>query len=211
MAIHALAFHQRRRQVVEFERLLAAQSYSALDGVFQFANVAGPVILDHAFHRRGSNVDHLAGRGPVEEVMHQRGNIGSPLAQRRQMQGHNVQAEVKVFAERTLFVGGLQVAVGGGDHPDIDFVLMVAAHRPHLFFLQHAQQLGLHLQRQLPNFIQKDRASAGRLKEALFGPDGAGKSALLVAEQFALDQGRHQRPAIHGHKRTLGKLTSHRI
>ena len=63
-----------------------------------------------------------------------------------------------------------------------------AADRIDLAVLHGAQQLDLHLERQVADLVEEQRA-AMRLDElagVLFG--GAGEGALLVAEQDALDQ-----------------------
>jgi hypothetical protein len=51
--------------------------------------------------------------------------------------------------------------------------------------LQHAQQLGLKLQRDVADLIQKYRSAIGQLKAADALRDGAGKSAFLVSEELA--------------------------
>ena len=55
-------------------------------------------------------------------------------------------------------------------------------------FLQHAQQLDLHGQAHVADFVEEQRAALGQLEAPLAGGNGAGECALLVAEQFALEQ-----------------------
>ena len=56
--------------------------------------------------------------------------------------------------------------------------------------LQHAQQLDLHRQRQVANFIEKERTAVGLLEtpDALLA--GAGKSALV--KQWRMKRGMEQ-------------------
>ena len=85
------------------------------------------------------------------------------------MHSHHIQAEIKVLAKRAVAIFGFEIAIGGGNHAHIHFDLLIAADRADFFFLQHAQQLGLHLLRQFANFIQKNRAAIGRLKKSRLG------------------------------------------
>ena len=106
------------------------------------------------------------------------------------------------------FVGGFEIAVGGGDDAHVHFDSLVAAHRTHFFFLQHAQQLGLHFQRQFADFVQENRTGIGRLKKSLLRFQRSGEGAFFVAEEFAFNQRRNQRAAIDGDKRTVGKCAA---
>ncbi len=71
------------------------------------------------------------------------------------------------------------------------------------FLLQRAQQLGLQIDRQLADFVQKHGAALGDRQQPVLGFIGAGEGALDVAEQLALDQGRNQRAAVHRNKRLV--------
>ncbi len=51
--------------------------------------------------------------------------------------------------------------------------------------LQHGEDLGLHRQGQVPDFIQEDRAAVGYLDMPCFIFKGIRKGALFVAEEFA--------------------------
>ena len=88
-------------------------------------------------------------------------NVGTAFAQARHVDRYDVQTEVEILAERPAAISSLQIAIGGRDHAHVHGHLVVAAHRPHFLFLQHAQQLGLQFQRQLADFVQKNRAAVG--------------------------------------------------
>src|SRR5437763_11904060 len=116
-----------------------------------------------------------------------------------------VQSDIEVFAKITFAVGGFEIAVGRGDHSHIHFKLLIAADRTYLFFLQEAEELGLQVERQLPDLIEKHSTAVGGLKKANLGTHGAGKSALFVSEQLALNQRWNQRAAINCDKLAVGK------
>ena len=67
--------------------------------------------------------------------------------------------------------------------------------------LQHAQQLGLHLERQLADLVEEDRAPVRQLEAAGRAGDRAGEGALLVAEELALDERGGQGRAVHRDER----------
>jgi len=52
-----------------------------------------------------------------------------------------------------------QVAVGGGDHARVGNALLRLADALEFAVLEHAQQLGLQLQRQFADLVQEQRAS----------------------------------------------------
>ena len=63
--------------------------------------------------------------------------------------------------------------------------------------LEHPQQLGLQLERQVADLVEEQRAAVGQLEAARPSRrDGAGEGALLVAEQLALEQAGGQRGAV---------------
>src|SRR6185312_17274055 len=79
----------------------------------------------------------------------------------------------------------------------------VAADGTNFFFLQNAQQSGLHLKRKFADFVQKNCSAIGGLKKTLLAFRRSGESSLFIPKEFAFDQSRHQRAAIHRNKRTF--------
>ena len=62
--------------------------------------------------------------------------------------------------------------------------------------LQHAQQLGLQLERDLGDLVEEQRALAGELEPAGAIGDRAGERALDVTEQLALEHAGRERGAV---------------
>ena len=154
------------------------------------------------------DLDRVSRGVAFEKPLGEHGDIGPALAQGRHVHRDHVQAEVEILAESALPVLDLEFAVGSGNHPDVDFHFLVAADRANFFLLQHAQQFGLHLERQFANFVEKNCASAGRLEQAGLGTYRTRESTLFVAKKLALDERRNQRAAIHGHERTAREGSS---
>jgi hypothetical protein len=103
----------------------------------------------------------------------QQGNIFAAVAQRRQAEIDHVEPVEEVFAEASLFDHDGQIAIGGGHDAGLDGDAMGGADGTDFLLLQRAQQLGLKVQSQLADLVEKDRASFGGDKEAVFGLDGA--------------------------------------
>jgi hypothetical protein len=77
------------------------------------------------------------------------------------LNGEDFEAVEQVFTELAIFDLGREVAAGSGNHPHIHADGPGAAQALKFPLLQHAQQLGLQLQRQLANLIQKNRRVMG--------------------------------------------------
>src|SRR5208337_2401835 len=132
------------------------------------------------------------------------GNVGAPLAQRRERNGDDVEAEIEILAEGSFFVFGFEVAVGGGHDADVHSNLLIAAHGADFFLLEKAQELGLHFERKFADLVEKNGSGIGRLQQARLGTKSAGESTFFVAEQFAFDEGGDERSAIDGNKGEVG-------
>ena len=71
-----------------------------------------------------------------------------------------------------------------------------AAQALELLFLQYAEQFGLQLWRDVADLVEKQRPPVRELETADLLADGAGKGALLVAEQLALQEPRGDGRAV---------------
>ncbi len=72
----------------------------------------------------------------------------------------------------------------GGDDADVDLDRLLAAKALQLAVLDHAQQAHLRGQRQLADFVEKQRAAIRLFEPPLATAGGAGERALLVPEQL---------------------------
>ena len=170
----------------------------ALHGVAQLAHIAGPAVLRKLLEGRCRELLGLAlalGDG-LHEMLRKQRNVGQALAQRRQLDGEDVQAVQQVFAQLAAGHGLVGAAVGGGDHAHIGLQRLGGAHAHEAAGLQHAKQLDLQLHRHFRDFVQKQRARGRALEKALVLAVGAGEAALFVAKDLAFDQVRRNGPAV---------------
>ena len=103
---------------------------------------------------------------PTKKIIDEVGNVVATLTQRGQGNNHNAQAIIKVFPEGLFTNGRLEIAVGGGDHPDIHRDRLFAAQPLQGFFLEDPHQLDLGSKGHVPDFVEEDSAVMGLLEAA---------------------------------------------
>ena len=126
--------------------------------------------------------------GLGEEVVHEIGNILGALAQWRKTKRHHVEAKEQILAKQPLLDEDAEILVGGGDDAHVGLDRRAAADGGVLALLQHAQKPRLSLHRHVADFVEKQRAAVGLLKQARLVDAGVGEGALAVPEQLALDE-----------------------
>src|SRR5438093_2505925 len=194
------ALDDPRRQEVgrdAFARLRA--QHEPVDFVLQLAHVAGPrVALEEAERARVEAAERLplARADPLEQVQRDQPDVPAALAQRREPDREDTQPVVEVRAEAAFARRLREVAVARRDHAHVDLPLAVAAHRPHLAVLQHAQELRLDGGARLAHLVEEERPPVGLLEEAAPRPLGPGEGAAYVAEELALEEPLGQRGAV---------------
>jgi hypothetical protein len=186
------------RQVREMQQRPGIERHHALQTIHELANIARPVV-PHQGLRRVVGEREAAAR-LREKALDQKWNVFLAIAQRRQGQTHNVEPVKKVFAETSRCDFLLQVAVRRGHDANVDLDALQRTQRAQFLFLQHAEQLHLQLQRQLPNLVEESRAAVGQLDQSPLGFDCAGKRASDMAKQFALHHRAHERATVDRHE-----------
>ena len=104
------------------------------------------------------------------------------------MDGYRVEAIVEVSAECALTDALLKVMISRRDHSEI---CLDRSGLPDVFenpVLEHVQHFGLQVSRKIRYFIQEDSPLIGHLKSPCPLLIRAGKSALSMSEEFALEK-----------------------
>ena len=101
----------------------------------------------------------------LDEVRAQQRNVFGALAQRRHAHGDGVDPEIQILAQPPVAQRRVEIDVGRADQPEVDLDHPLAADRPVLALLQHAQQLGLQKRRHLADLVEHQRAAAGQLQQ----------------------------------------------
>src|ERR1700687_4003282 len=134
-------------------------------------------------------------------------NVRAALTQRRNEDGENVQAEIKVFAKMPGFYGSGKIDVGEGDETGGDMQSFGAAEPFEGAFLKDAEEFGLRRVGKRGNFIEDDGAVAAQFQAAELALFRAGEGAAFVAEEFAFDKFLREAGAIDFEKRGVTPRT----
>ena len=96
---------------------------------------------------------------------------------------------VEILAEAAVVDLAAQIAVRRGDDAHVDRDARRRRRRRRTSpRLEHAQELGLQVERQLADLVEEQRAAVGLLERAGAPRDRAGERAALVAEELALER-----------------------
>ena len=117
----------------------------------------------------------------VEEMQGQRLDVLGALAQRRQLQGDDVEPVEEVFTESA---GGdlcLEILVGGGEEADVDLAGAGRADGNELTLLQDPQQLGLQQRAEIADLVKEEGPLVCLLEQTPLRLDGPGKGAFDMA------------------------------
>src|SRR5579859_4640663 len=173
------------RRKIGGDDVFIAENNVALDQIFQFANVAGPMIffqLRHQFTGKRLGTAVVLAIVILEEVRDEIRNVVGAFAQWRQMQIHDVDAVKQVGTEGAVFNLLFEFAVRGADYAHFDFLVFLRADAAELTVLQKLQQLRLQRHIEFGNFIEEQRAAMRHLDATGLHSIGAGESSFFVAE-----------------------------
>jgi len=156
----------------------------------QLAQIAGKVVaVQKSAQRRRDGLDDampLSNLG--QRVVDVAIEVFAALTQWRQVNA-DAEAEIQVAAKAPFFHGTAQVTVRRRDDAHVDRARLVAAQARNLSIFQNPQQIGLQIERQLAQLIQKQRAAVCLLE--LPGLPAAARTRerpLDVAKQLAREQ-----------------------
>src|SRR5689334_15134126 len=138
-----------------------------------------------------------------QEMVDERRDVLSSLAERRQRDADDVEPIEQVLAERTLGHRALEIAIGGGDHTDVDGERLRRADGSYLHLLEHSQQLHLKRWRQLRDLVQENRALIRAAEQTERIGHSAGEGAAHMSEELGLQQILRNRAAVHRDERAL--------
>ena len=177
--------------VGDVEHRAGGERDAALEDVLKFADVARPVKVGELLHGGGRDAADFAGilLGKArEEKIDEGGDVFPVVAQRRDVDGDDVEAIVEVLAEGAFLEGGAEIAIRRGDEADIDFESFRAAEALEFAFLENPKKFDLNRGRDVADFVEEKRALVGELEFSGLRGRGAGEGALFVAEQFAFEK-----------------------
>ena len=186
-----------------FADLAVGEDERLVHDIAQLSDVAAPrAVRERAERlRRPALLRFLDRVQIVEEVLGQQLDVFTPVAQRWQVDREDVEPVIEVFPQLAARHRLAGAAVGRGDDPHVGLDRVVAAHAQEVSRLEHAQELHLELRVHLGDLVEQQRSAGGALEIADVPAVRAREAALLVPEQFALDQIGRDRAAVHREER----------
>ena len=181
-----------------------------LDFIFQFTDVSRPVVAEQGLFGIAAELELAS---PIlcavafQEFLGQEHHVLTTLPERRHLDRHDLNTEIKIFAEFLFFDSFFEVHMGSRNHPHIHGNFPVVPYAGNVLFLQHPQEFHLHVQRQFPDLVQKDGASVGFFEIPLAVIDGSRKRTLGMPEQQGFDKVFRNSPAVHRNKRLVASGT----
>ena len=132
-------------------------------------------------------------------------DVLGPVTQGRQPAHEGRKTIIEIGAKGALAHLGGEIAVGGRDQAEADALPGAAAHPLEALFLDDPQQLGLQVQWQLADLVQKQCAPIRLGESAITLGNGPREGAPLMAKKLAAGYFRHHRAAIQDHQIGLGR------
>src|SRR5262249_28488267 len=139
----------------------------------------------------------------VNEVMHERFDVLGSIPKGRYRDREDVEAVVEIVPELLGSNHRAEITVRRGDHAHIDPECARPTETVELAFLQHPEQLGLQLQGNLADLVEKQGTAVRELEPADTLCDRARERTALVAEELALEQARWNGGTVHLDERAL--------
>ncbi len=107
-------------------------------------------------------------------MVRQQRNIVGTLAQRRKLNGNDIQAVIKILAKLSLGDGFSQVLIGCGEHAHVHRQPFLTTDAADLMLLKDAQQARLHVRADTADLIEKAGSALGFFEHAFFIRNRAG-------------------------------------
>ena len=140
-----------------------------LDLVLQLPHISGPAVileaLDGLLRKPLHGFAELFLRA-FEKRFGKHRNIHAPLAQGGHLDRYRGDLVIQILAEAAGLPFGLQIAIGGRDHPNVDVARLPAAHGADLALLQNSQELGLKDRGNFADPVEKNGAAIGALEKS---------------------------------------------
>ena len=155
--------------------------------ILQFPDIPRPIILQQ-------NIGGLLGQlipqsVSLQKMMQEQEDIVPTFAQCRNFQRKHVEPVKEIHPERMLKDKPGDILVRCRDDTDINRYDFLSAYPHDFLLLEDPQQFCLHIGRDIPKLVQKDRPSVGQFKKpGLPALTGSGKRSLFISKELALDE-----------------------
>ena len=133
----------------------------------------------------------------LEIVLREEGNVPTAVAERRDLDWEHVESIEEILAEASLGHLLLQVTVRRGDHADVNLACPLLANPFVLTLLEDAEELRLHVERDLADLVQEEGPLVSELEPTGPVSHRPGESSLHVTEKLAFKEFPRDGRAVH--------------
>ena len=118
----------------------------------------------------------------------EKGQVSLAVFEVGESNDHSREAVIEVGTKTACSDFLLKIAVGGGDHADIDRAGLTTSHRAHFALLQHSEKLDLKRGRHFTDFIQEYCTAASALEQSHMVFDCTRERAAPMPKQLAFQE-----------------------
>lgn len=138
---------------IDVDQRAGEMRLGAFGEILQLADVAAPGLRHQ--QRHGAIIEGTTAGVESAEMRHQRRDILGPVGERRHDDADDIEAIKQIAAKGAAIDGGEQIHAGRGEQTDVDSDRQHAAHPFDDAGFQRTQQLGLHGERHVADFVEE--------------------------------------------------------
>ena len=142
---------------------------------------------------------------PQQERPRQQCDVWTSLSKWRHGDSDDAKPVIEIFSEPAFADGLLKIDVGRRKNPGIDGDRLLSTQSLYLVILQESKQLDLQPERDIPNFVQEQRAALRAFDAPFSLLHGSCEGSFFIAEQLTLQERLWNRPTV---DRDEGSTTS---
>lgn len=179
-------------QVFGLDGVAGAERHGAVQDVFKLAHISREGVALQGLLCRGHELRDLCQVGlagdAAQHLFADQGQVVQALTQGGQCNLDHIEAVKQILPKAAGRHLGAQVLVAGADDAHVHGQLGNGADRAHGTLLNGTQQLGLHAQGQVADFIEEQGAASGGLEEAFAVVLRTGEGAFAITKELGLQQ-----------------------
>ncbi len=193
-------------RICKLQNIASSQNYCAFNDIFKFSYIPRPGEVFQCLHNSGRDLcNGLPHFSAVffHKMQHEQRNVVLPLFQRRHSNREHVQAIKKIFPEPSRLDLFLKITVCRCNDPDVHFDREGTAQLLEFPVFNDPEQFCLEFERKIPDLIEKNGSSVGKIEPADLGCVSTSECPLLPAEELALDEACRKCRAIDHYHRPI--------
>src|ERR1041385_309418 len=188
------------RKVLDRDAIDLRQGDGVLQAVHELPHISRPGVVEQPLGRRARDSDDdLVGlkRKALDEMLSDEEHVAPTCFERRYVDPDHVDAVVQVLAEAALGNVGVEIAARRTHDASIERELASAADRSDLALLKRPQELHLHAERHLSDFVEEQSATVRPNEQAELSRPRVREGSLCMTEKLAFEHRFRDRSAVY--------------